>query len=287
MKNLSSEFKLNPMQCLIMGVGTTGLHCVQNFLAAVQDLNPGQETESGLTSCVVFEQNAKASLNFASLKTNTPLFAIVANMTDSHTLKQLAESGRLWMVPPERHSGVGVAQESLGTGNDPRTGGLLAVIHRQEIKQILASTMRKSRDHSVAREGILDGAPEKQSGAQFTVFLVFSLLGGLGSGAVFRCLDLIEEVKQEVGINCKVIAVALARGNLQPSNFSKSVENQDEALKGLIANLLGWSYCPGSSQSKLERRRPLDSLLVMENRNPHGEISNLDALELNVAQLLV
>jgi len=216
-----------------------------------------------------------------------PECCIAAKLPEPTVLEDLLAEGRLRAVPPELRLGQGVATEGLGTGNDPRVGMLLFEAHKEQFKARFIACLRRMQEYERQWRRIKGGDVEQQRGDLATVLVALSTVGGMGTGALRAWLRRIREWSEEIGIQVKVIVLALGLGTLGPPNAARAEENQSSIVKWLLAGSAGaLANDPFSTDHPVPGRRLFDSLIVLTNLNSHGEVGSLTALKEMAAQFI-
>jgi len=211
---------------------------------------------------------------------------ISARYPDRSTIEELEAQGRLGHIPPELLHNGSVATEGLGSGGHPRTGALLFEASREQFDKRLRTALRRTRVDARRWAQIKSGEAKRQRGDKVMVFVVFNIVGGM-HGALPGHLTSIYKVADDLGVDVKVILVALPLGTIEPANPAQARRNQERILSYLLAEATGRFFSPHAQSESGRRTAPLcDSLILLTNRNRHGEISQLAALRHMIAQML-
>jgi hypothetical protein len=213
---------------------------------------------------------------------------ISATLADTMTLEELEFNGQLANVPPELRLAQGVARENRGAANDPRVGRMFFASHREEFKKLLTSGIRAARDYHEQRRTLKDGSVQSRGETSFLVVILLSMVGGMGTGAVMGCQEVVREIEEELGIHLKVALLCVALGSIRAPNIQRARSNQDVLLKRLVAaaeDVGAVIHHPGALRFGYGRAR-FDSLIINTNANAHGEIGSLPMVEEEHALLL-
>ncbi len=195
---------------------------------------------------------------------------------NSESLRRAEEAGLFASMPAGWHRNTGSSGDNHGGAADPRIGLILALLNEPELMNKLSQSIQKATEHDrkiiLAQKGLLS----ENTGSQIVIMSTFSTAGATGNGSQYWFTrNAANRIKQEQGIQAKVILNALLTGTIAHNDRDRAELNELALLKFLRPQISGKNVNPITGQLSPCQ---FDQLFLAGNQNDHGNIAGLDQL---------
>jgi tubulin-like protein len=198
---------------------------------------------------------------------------IETSLVDSISYAKLANTGKLYFLRNDKS--IAATLSGHGAGGNPQASRAVFTGARKKIKRKITKGMRAFRDSDRRRVSITKNEADKEQGTVLPVVLCFNTAGGTGTGSLLEMVYLFHEVAKELGIEIRLTLIGLCLGTIDPIDQRQAYENQYHLLHELqVLNSGKWV----DPRHDLNGRPPFDDLILISNRNNHGELRTLQQL---------
>jgi hypothetical protein len=204
-------------------------------------------------------------------------------LPDAESLEKAERSGLLWPMEPGWFRKPGVEKDNHGTGGNGRTGHGLVKLNINRTRKRIRRYLRNCGDYQQQRQ-VIDKSDDKNSvNMPITVVVCLSLTGGLGTGTLITLLKIIRQEATELKLSVRIVVLGMCMGSIEPVDKEAAARNQEMLCRELQAYLVG-QYRDINDDDRTIHQVLCDSVILISNRNNHGEFGNLDNLITMAAQ---
>jgi len=272
---------------ILVGIGTTGIRCVNNH--TTRERIAGHAPEDRVKVLGFDAPGVNHSNPMPTVNKNLQDIGLVhgqlvgASIGDLESRREAEDSGRTWMAPPNFAQDPGAAIEDTGSAGNLRTARTIFGLNQNRIGAQFINCLRRCRDYQEqATAGTKNPDATEQTVTQ--VYVVASLVGGIGPGTVMAAIQTMAEKAAALKIPVHIIPILLLMGTLNPGDQRAAARNQQLALRSIQAHFEA-------------RFKPLTSLngdfqivcdlpVFISNSNTSGEMADLKLVIALVGQWL-
>jgi hypothetical protein len=207
------------------------------------------------------------------------------SLPDAESLKKAEGAGSLWPMRPDWFRKPGVSKDNRGTGGNGRTGRALINLNINRIRKRIRRYLCNCRDYQQQRQ-VIDKTDDKNAvNMPITVVVCLSFTGGFGTGTLITILKIIREEATELKLPVRIVVLGMCMGSIEPIDKEAAARNQEMLCRELQAYLVG-QYRDINDDDHAIHQLLCDSVILISNRNNHGEFRNLDNLITLAAQYI-
>jgi hypothetical protein len=276
---------LEPQVALISGSTPRDIEALRRSISGKNNgTNPHESNE-----CVLFDSRRTVSVGNHVLSDkeqdanelfSSDEFVDAVLPKDAASLARHEEEGTFSRMAKDWYKSSEAALDDYGAGGQQSTGYTMARVVKKGWLFTLKKVFGRCVDHGKRLLGAIKDSVANEVVYRILVHVRCSAVGGMGSGAVIKMPDYVQEVTADYQIIPKLILDILLRGDLPVKDQSKADINQVNLLKYVRA-LASGEYVDPITGNKV--KNPFDNVFLQSNQNCHGRFASLEQLLIHEA----